>query len=384
MRCFARLLGLVGLTISLLAGIVGSSAQAAGASASPPTVTVGSRTASSIVLSWKEAGTASSFDVVRDGRTIASSLKTHTYIDTRVGPTTFYRYKVVARDMTGHRAVSGTVTTSTLDAVHFKVDVNGDGKADLIYIHPSTHVIFTFLSKGDGTYTKVSNPLGTSFDAASGTWTVGDVTGDGKADLVYIHPSTHTIFTFVSKGDGTYTKVINPLGSSFDAATGAWTTDDVNGDGKTDLVYIHPATHTIFTFFSKGDGAFTKVGFSLGSSFDAYGTWVTGDVNGDGRPDLVFVNPAGHAIRSFLSKGDGTYVGATNPLGSSFDAGSGTWASADLNADGKTDLAYILPPAHTIFTLFSRGDGTYAKFSFSLGKSFDAASGRWVITAYHP
>ena len=84
----------------------------------------------------------------------------------------------------------------------------------------------------------------------------------------------HLIWSFTSLGNGQFTAANYNLGSGFDAGTGTWTTGDINGDGKTDLIYIYPLGDLIWTFTSLGNGQLTAADYSLGSGFDAgTGTW---------------------------------------------------------------------------------------------------------------
>jgi hypothetical protein len=165
-------------------------------------------------------------------------------------------------------------------------------------------------------------------------------------------------------------------------------TGDVNGDGQTDLLYVYPnGTPAVYSFISQGNGQYQSEGYSLGSGFDAgSGTWLTGDVNGDGETDLLYVYPNGTpAVYSYISQGNGQYQTNGYSLGSGFDAASGTWQTGDVNGDGQTDLLYVYPngtPA--IDSFISQGNGQFGEEGYSLGSGFDAGSGTWMTTAYTP
>lgn len=68
---------------------------------------------------------------------------------------------------------------------------------------------------------------------------------------------------------------VQRLTPGFDAGNGTRTTGDVNGDGKTDLIYVHPSDDTIWTFLLQGNGQYQRVGYSISSGFDASnGSWL--------------------------------------------------------------------------------------------------------------
>jgi hypothetical protein len=74
---------------------------------------------------------------------------------------------------------------------------------------------------------------------------------------------------------------------------------DVNGDGKPDLVVANYQSNTVGVLLGNGDGTFqTAATYSSGGLY----SWfvAVGDVNGDGKPDLLVANEEGE------SNGDGT------------------------------------------------------------------------------
>ena len=170
--------------------------------------------------------------------------------------------------------------------------------------------------------------------------TVGDFNNDGKLDIATTGFDQLTIL--LGNGDGSFGG-----GGTYSAAGGALGVGDFNGDGNQDILSGSQL------FLGNGDGTF---GFPVG--INASG--LVGDVNGDGKPDLVtFV---GSDINAYLNTGNLTFQLVQTPIGVT----PITLALADLNHDGKLDIAAAV--ANGVLVLLSNGDGT-----FQLGGTFVTA-----------
>src|SRR6266545_1636194 len=89
------------------------------------------------------------------------------------------------------------------------------------------------------------------------------------------------------------------------------------------------------------------------------------DLNADGRPDLAVANATSSTVSVLLGNGDGTF-------GAKTDFGTGiaplSVAIADVNADGRPDLAVANNGPGTVSVLRGNGDGTFgAKTDFATG-----------------
>ena len=111
---------------------------------------------------------------------------------------------------------------------------------------------------------------------------------------------------------------------------------DLDEDGRPDLALADPPTNGTSILLGRGDGRFPARGQFLAGTGDQFMSLATGDVNGDGRPDLVVGNAgSAYPIAVLLGIGDCTFSGATFPeLGRSVQG----LAIGDLNQDGHPDL----------------------------------------------
>ena len=130
---------------------------------------------------------------------------------------------------------------------------------------------------------------------------------------------------------------------------------DVNGDGRPDLVTANNGSDDVSVLLGNGDGTFRpQARFAAGSS--PYSVAI-GDVNGDGRPDLVTANNGSGDVSVLLGNGDGTFQPQAR-----FAAGSGpsSVAIGDVNGDGRPDLVTANAGSDDVSVLLNLGSTTFA------------------------
>jgi len=246
-------------------------------------------------------------------------------------------------------------------------DFNGDGIRDLAVTNSDS--VSVLLGNGDGTFQTARNiTLGHVSQVVA-----SDLNADGKDDLAVTDGSSTSqyISILLSNGDGTFQTPIHIGTVSATIYTGL-AAGDLNADGKIDLVALNWANTagpgSLAVFLGNGDGTFgSPADFSVANKPESI---VLADFNGDGKPDLAVGSAAG-TISTLLGNGDGTFGSAQTIPG-----GSGAYqlATADLNLDGKVDL--VVAAGTTILVLLGDGDGTFqAPLSFSVGMAVTIAVG---------
>src|SRR3569623_590744 len=235
------------------------------------------------------------------------------------------------------------------DLRFFQMDVNGDGRGDLVARNAAGDLIVMLSNGGGFTYAGLT---ATDFTDASG-WNSDlrffqmDVNGDGRGDLV-ARNAAGDLIVMLSNGSGfTYA---GSTATGYSDAYG-WNSGlrffqmDVNGDGKTDFVARDGSGNLIVWLANINGTGFAYAGATVTSYSDAYG-WNSGlrffqmDVNGDGKTDFVERDGSGNLI-VWLANGMGfTYAGATASTltdAAGFNDGL-RFFQMDVNGDGKGDL----------------------------------------------
>ncbi|AXG79200.1 hypothetical protein DVK44_17750 [Streptomyces paludis] len=151
--------------------------------------------------------------------------------------------------------------------------------------------------------------LGTGWNAYDMLTAPGDLTGDGRTDLVARKKSTGDLYLFANKGDGKLAarKKISSGWSAYTHIVGA---GDLTGDGFGDIL-ARGKNGTLYRFEGTGKGtgkgtlrARVAVSTGWGASYNAIVG--VGDITGDGRNDLVARDKAGVLYR-YHGNGKGSF-----------------------------------------------------------------------------
>jgi hypothetical protein len=303
-----------------------------------------------------------------------------------------------------------TITNAnTVGATSYAVaDVNGDDKADLVFVDngltainpgsglPITYpapIYFVALSNGDGTFAtpvpynfpQIASASGFDVSVIANTVQIADFNHDGHPDLIFTYndqaggpgtvPYNQGFAILTGKGDGTFstTAILTPTYSSNSVPTTAFvptvlSTVDLNGDGKPDLIVNAPGTvitnfqlqTAMQIYIGNGDGTF-KTPTTIPAA-DEYGIPVVADLNKDGKLDLAFLAETSASQAELvvaLGNGDGTFATPTVLNLSGGDSiRNGGLAAADFNADGNPDLA-LIDSADYSGIFYGNGGGTF-------------------------
>lgn len=248
--------------------------------------------------------------------------------------------------------------SSSLLTTSVRGDVNGDGKADLVTFHSNGNV-YTYPAGNGGVFSSgISNFDGTMNSAIhDNTGHLGidvtDVNGDGRSDVITSN-TNGTIYVYTGKTDGSFNLAVGSFDGTYDpgynGTTGYWpiAVGDVNGDGRGDLVSERDGS--IIVHPGNADATFGLAVFSFNGSYnsamqDGSGHYPVdmGDVNGDGLADLVTIHTDG-TVYTYPGQSNYTFAGATSSfdgtmqLGLLDGGGHEPIGLGDVNGDGRADL----------------------------------------------
>jgi FG-GAP-like repeat/FG-GAP repeat len=183
---------------------------------------------------------------------------------------------------------------------------------------------------------------------------IGNLNGDGKPDLATANYGSETVSVLVNKGDGSFgPKRSYVVGTDASGGPRSVAIGDLNADGKADIVAANEEEGFVSVLLNNGQGRFqTKRDYRTGGGRSV----AIGDLNGDGKADLA-TGTGGKAVSVLLNRGDGSF-GAKRYYRTG--GGASSVAIADLNGDGKQDLATANEFANTVSVLLNRGDGSFA------------------------
>ncbi|MGW6244991.1 FG-GAP-like repeat-containing protein [Streptomyces roseolus] len=248
-----------------------------------------------------------------------------------------YVWSLTVKPADGHGAdltASGSVAVSGAAAV-WRDLAGDDGFGDLLAMD-TAGAMSMYRGTGTGAVSARVAGSGTAFATTSLLVPVGDVNGDRCADVLArvgdqlraYRPGCGKVvtasspYTLVGSGWGQYDQLTSP--------------GDVNGDGYVDLVARQASTGDVYFYAGTATHA-VKARVRIGTDWKLYKRVVgAGDLNGDGRGDLLGVDAAGVLWRYYGTATGG--VTARAQVGGGWGVYSALVGVGDLSGDGRADL----------------------------------------------
>ena len=277
-------------------------------------------------------------------------------------------------------------------------DMDGDGKADLVVTTEGTSsALSVLLNTTSGGVMSFGAPVNYATLNGSFIVAIGDLDGDGKPDLAAVdggQPNSVLVLRNTTGSPGNLS-----FGTAQNFATGSYpdciTLSDVDGDGKPDMVTVDRFGNTVSVL--RNTGSVGVIAFDANKDY-AVGVGpiyvAVGDLDGDGRPDIVSANSSDTAVTILQNQ-----IGANSaPMIDSFMPASGISgtvvkirgvnftgttavsfggvAAASFTVDSATGITAVVGPGASGKVGVTNGNGTDTLGTFTFNGP--------IITAFTP
>jgi hypothetical protein len=176
-------------------------------------------------------------------------------------------------------------------------DIDGDGKADLVVANNGSNTVSVFRNTGSSGMVSYATKVDFATGISPSSVAIGDMDGDSKADLAVANAGPDNVSVFRNTGSSGTVSYATKVDFTAGTNPRSVAIGDLDGDGKADLAVANSGSDNVSVFRNTGSSGTvsyaTKVDFTTGIS--PISTAI-GDLDGDGKPDLAVANNGGNTV----------------------------------------------------------------------------------------
>ncbi|MGZ4600914.1 MAG: SpoIID/LytB domain-containing protein [Oryzihumus sp.] len=223
---------------------------------------------------------------------------------------------------------------TVVNADFLRRDRSGDRVPDLL-IATTTGTLYLYRGKSSGFTAPVK--VGSNWQTMDRLGFAGDLNGDGRSDLLARDGATKKLWCYPTTSTG--------APGARTEVPGSWATTsifagagDLTGDGNADFLGVNASTGVLMLYPGSGTCGGHGAGVSMGPGWNAMDVVVgAGDMNRDGRADLLVRQKATGVLWTYLTDGKGGWLGRVR-IGAGWNVMNAIAGIGDLNGDQIPDV----------------------------------------------
>jgi hypothetical protein len=309
---------------------------------------------------------------------------------------TIYRNTFSTGDLNSQAFAAAVEIPAGISPTSLKTaDINGDGKLDLIFLNKEDQVVIVCKNRSvPGSINAESFEPGVSFRTGSSPEEVaiGDLNNDGKPDLAVTDILDNTLSILENKGTISTIAFNAKVDFIAESKPSELEISDLDLDGKADIIVANANASSISVFRNISSGAINNNSMAArfnysDVSYNGRKFLSIGDMNTDGRPDIIFGVASNDYIAVFRNQAE-TGVSFSSNFFFKYNMNADWQVTglevADVDGDGQCDIITLDNLGHYIKikrNLINMGPIPYIQphFANSVGINTGSATGALLV-----
>lgn len=224
------------------------------------------------------------------------------------------------------------------------VDLDEDGLSELVAANDGARELALYPFGAEGAFLDAPVVVGAGQGVPEpSSVAAADLDGDGRVDLLGPSLAGNNVTWFRQSDSGAFAAFVIDLSQGVAQGPIAVAAGDLSGDGRADLVTVNFDSDNLSVIYQNEEGDFTRERTLSATGLQGPVSVAISDVNGDGMPDVVTAGNLSGDLRWFAQEEDGSFQEAgvlrPDPASGIAQEGPAQVIAEDLNRDGRSDLA---------------------------------------------